>query len=217
MSTTETNVEAGQVPEVQENTEPVVQQTTNNEPVVTEQVAEVEQPKDVEQTPPAVTQVSAAAPAVTEIQQLLEVLKESGTVYEKMLVNSMGNYCKKMAPGVPVSNEAGVQEQYLLWTTLRSVIQKAPDEEFKRLWSIVLAIAEDQKDGAFTDSCLFRFSEYWRADLEELTGFQRILNLIKVTSNVESRNKNIRTVDLTRTLDKGINEYGRSRLVSYYQ
>jgi hypothetical protein len=236
METTETNEQAG-APAEELNTQG---QVTEGTPTVAEEGKTTEQQAPTETTqqetaektidpevvleddgttevPPTVDQTTSAKVQSSVLQQLLDELKESGTVYEKALVNSLEAYSAKMAPGIPIDVEVGAHEQWVLWSTLRSVIQSAPDEEFKRLWSIVLAYAEEHKDGAFTEGCLFRFSEYWRFDLEELAGFHRILNLIKATSNIDTRAKSLRTVDLTRTLDKGISERGRSRLVSFYQ
>jgi hypothetical protein len=152
----------------------------------------------------------------SEVAKVIEGLKENGSKTEKTLIRSLEAYITAMAPGKPNDGDSGARHQYGLWQTIRSIAQSSPDEDFKRLWGILLAFVEEHKEGAFADRYLFRFAESWRHDKSELDGFQRVLQLIKLTSNPAERAKGLRQVDLTRTLESGFTEQARSRIVQYY-
>lgn len=152
-----------------------------------------------------------------ELDAIFKQMLVNGTSAEKGLVNALESYLRGMAPGTIIDADVGARHQYNLWQALRNVVQSSPDGEFNRLWNMVLAFAHQHRQGVFGDRYVFRFSESWRYDLDELDAFQRLLNLINLTANQAEREKGLRNVDLTRSLDKGFNEHGRARLVSFYK
>ena len=165
---------------------------------------------------PTVAKVAEVEQDITELDAAFIKIKASGTAVERALVNTLETYANGMKPGTPIDPDAGARHQSNLWQALRNVVQGSPDGEFKRLWNIVLAFAHQNRNGVFGDRYIFRFSEAWRFDTDELDAFQRLLNLINLTANIGEREKGLRSVDLTRSLDKGFNEHGRARLVSFY-
>ena len=153
----------------------------------------------------------------TEFEQLIASMEENGTEQQKHLIYSIKRYIDVMAPGVPTDGPVSVRHQYTLWKTISAVIEQSPAEEFKKLWNIILAYFHAYKDGVFHERYILRFSEYWHYNIDELNAFQRIINLIKLTADPETRAKSLREVSLSRSLAEGFSEAGRTRLLGFYQ
>ena len=146
----------------------------------------------------------------------IDKAKINGTLDEKALIASMEDYIAKMAPGNALEASAGAFNQYSLWKTLQTVIESSPATEFKSLWNIVLSYFNEHQAGVFNDRYVFRFASHWTYGEEQLTAFQRLLNLINLTCNVQNRNTGLRQVNIQATLEKGYTEEGKNRLVSFY-
>lgn len=177
----------------------------------------------VEETPPEpvkpveVKQTKVEPEAISDFLSKVEEMKVSGTSAQKILIASIEKYVKDMAPGKQIEVNAGARSQYSLWKAISYVVETAPAEEFKKLWSILLAFFEEYKDKAFHDRYVFRFSEYWMWPLVELNGLHRIINLIKLTSNAKERAKGLKQVDLDRSLAEGFSDEARQKLISFYR
>lgn len=211
-------------------------ETTPVEPVVESPVVEkVEAPapkEEVVQTPaPAPTPAPVAqAPVVKNtvvapkpisseptIESLFETMRQSGTVYEKSVMASLDAYREKMAPGIPVNPDDGARQQYNLWKLFETVVESAPEQEFKKLWSVMLAYINGNISGVFNDRYVYRFADQWVWGLGELNAFQRLLNLAITTSNPATRQIDIRRVSVAKTLAEGFSEKAKERLNNYYQ
>lgn len=166
-------------------------------------------------TAPTVTEKQVSTS--TEFEQLIAGLENTGTEAQKQLIYSFKRYIAAMAPGVPTDGPVSVRHQYMLWKTISSVIENSPAEEFKKLWNIILAYFNTYKDGVFHERYILRFSEYWHYNIDELNAFQRIINVIKLTADPETRLKSLREVSLSRSLAEGFSEAGRTRLLGFYQ
>lgn len=154
--------------------------------------------------------------SLTGFEAQIETIRTSGTTNQKNLSNALDMYVIKMHPTVEVSEDEGARHQYNLWRALIFIIDDAPQDEFKKLWNIVLAYFEYYKDTVFHDRYVFRFSEFWQWSDDQLTALQRLINIIKLTSNQETRAKGLKQVDLNRSLDTGISDIGRQKLVNFY-
>lgn len=158
------------------------------------------------------------APANASFDVLLQNLKNKGSLSEKSLIQSLESYLVAMQPGRPITDTEGMQHQYTLWRTIHSVVHQVTHEDFAKHWNLLLAFfAQYQGDNqVFHDRYVFRFSEHWTRDESELQAFQRILNLIKLTSNPNTRKQNLKQVSLNRTLEVGFSEEARQKLLSFY-
>lgn len=180
-------------------------------------------PQVVDQTPQEpvkpieVKQTKVEHEAISDFLSKVEEMKVSGTSAQKILIASIEKYLSDMAPGKQVEVNAGARSQYSLWKAISYVVETAPSEEFKKLWSILLAFFEEYKDKAFHDRYVFRFSEYWMWPLTELNGLHRIINIIKLTSNAKERTKGLKQVDLDRSLAEGFSDEARQKLISFYR
>ncbi len=150
------------------------------------------------------------------LQSALDNIAENGTKAEKNLMFALNAYATAMAPGKPITAEEGSRRQYALLTALRSVIESAPEGEFKRLWNLVLAFAHLHKDGVFDGRYINRFAESWHRSVDELSALQRLINLITITADSETRSNSLKSFDLTRTLEFGFTDSARARLVGFY-
>lgn len=187
-------------------------------PVVVEQAAApaavVEAP--VKETAAPVVSVTAPAPSLSDFQIHVNHMKTTGSATVRSLILSLESYMLAMAPGKPISGADGHLQQYTLWKVIYNLAHRCPQEEFKAAWSLLLAFFNEYKDGVFEERYIFRFSEEWNKTRPELVGFQRVINLLKVTANPSTRNQSLKQVDLNRNLADGFTEEGRQRIVAFY-
>lgn len=153
---------------------------------------------------------------VTDFASLISKLSADSTPNQKSLLRSLAIYMEKLAPGKFVEGDDGARAQYTFWRAIRFIIEDAPQEEFRRLYSILLAYFQHHKDAIFHERYIFRFSEFWHQDPQELAMFQAILNIIKLTCNPDERAKGLKQVSLARSLDTGYSEQGRQRIMTFY-
>lgn len=212
-------------PETQQVEAPVVNQEQVD--TVAEAEAAVEVTPEVTESAVAAA-AEAALPVVAETLPVVEVqlsafqkkmaeIAAQGTPEQSGLIAKLNNYLEDMKPGKPMTGESGVVKQFQLWRTIFSTIENSPIEQFKSLWSIVLAFFHEYSEGVFHESYVYRFSEHWKHSKQELDGFQRILNLIKVSADPKTRANTAKQVDLDKTLAQPFSEEGRNRLLSFYK
>lgn len=176
-------------------------------------------PQPAPQRPaPTVTPTQPAAAPASSFSVQIENLKAKGSLSEKALIQALENYIEQMRPGKPVSENDGAHHQYTLWRVIHGLIHQIPPEEFPKHWNLLLSLfAQNQGEGqVFHDRYVFRFSEYWSRAEAELDGFQRVLNLIKLTADPQTRKLGLKQVSLDRTLSAGFTEDGRQKLLSFY-
>jgi len=182
-----------------------------------EPVAEVKEAVIEKVSEPVVIEEKRAEIKTSSFSDKIAELKSSGTTYQKNLISSLEIYISKMKPGAPVTSSEGARHQYVLWKTITALLVEIPADEFKKLWNILLAYFNEYDKTVFGDRYVFRFSEFWSWPEDELSAFQRILNLIKLTANANNRAANIKQVSMERTLDGWFSEEARSRIMSFYK
>ena len=225
----------------QQDTQQTEQTVQSTETAQTEQAVEVKEPVKTEEAAPVVvteekkveTPVVPTTPAKTEvrvekqvvpakkqnfttIQEYLDDIKVNGTVLQKNLIAALDKYLEDLKPRKPVTVDKGANIQYLFWKTLHSVIENSSQEEFKSLWTIVLAYFNLFKDDAFHERYVYRFAEYWAANEDELSAFQRLLNLIKLTADPKERALGLKQVNVEKSLELIFSEQGRQKLLNFY-
>lgn len=166
-------------------------------------------------TGPVVTKAVQPS-ASTSLEDDIAAVKSSGSADAKALVAALESYQSHLRPGIPVDGDAGARYQYALWRTIRTLTHDAPASEFKPLWTLLLQFAEENKTDVFADRYIYRFSEFWTQSEDELKAFQRILNLIKLTSDPKSRPVALKQVNLNATLASAFSEAARQRLLAFY-
>ena len=187
-------------------------------PVVAEPVKKtfVEEVKETASKAASVV-VEAVEKVVSKFEALVASIRAEGTVAGKGLVHAFDLYFETMLPGKPVDPDKGAKAQYAFWRALYTVIHSAPQEEFKVLWNLVLAYFNNHAEDIFHPRYVFRFSESWSASQTELDAFQRLLNLIHLTANPQTRAAGLKQVDLGRSLGDFFTEEDRQRLITFYR
>lgn len=155
-----------------------------------------------------------------QVSALARMVAEKGSPGQRAIMTELEKYRTHMARGISHGfNSSGVHtgalRQYSLWQTLKNVINNYDQEEFRRTWTTLLHFVADNRDGVFSDRLAMRFSEFWSQDTDELQRFQRVMNLILISSDPHE-SKNLKSVvSLDKTLE-GFPEVGRRRVLEYY-
>jgi len=220
MSEENTQAPAEEVIEPAADTQEVVAETPVAEQVPTPAPAPAVVPAPVVKPAVVNTVVAPAAKPTTaaesSMENVFQKMRESGTVFEKMTMASLDNYVEKMKPGLPVSSEVGARNQHSLWKLFESVIETAPETEFKKLWSVILAFFNADKSGVFGERYVYRFADQWVWSIDELNSMQRILNLVINTKNPATRALDVKRISIAKTVE-GFSEKAKERLNNYYQ
>lgn len=147
----------------------------------------------------------------------IESLRQKDSEFNN-IINGFENYIAKMKPGIPFigKEKEGALLQYTFWKLLKYVIEGTSDTNFKKAWSLVLAYFHNDETGVFGERYVFRFAEYWNWSKDELDGFQRLVNLIRISANPETRSKIKSKVDVQRSVEKGINPDAANRIIGFY-
>ena len=150
-----------------------------------------------------------------DFEGIISKIKASGTLAERTFVVQIEQYITAMQPGKPMTSEVGARNQIALWRTIFNCIERT-EEEFHKIYSLLLAYFEQYKDGVFHERYVFRFAEMMTLPPEELATYQRTINLIKITCSPLGRNQSLKQVDLSRTLKDVFSEPGRQKLLTFY-
>lgn len=164
---------------------------------------------------PEPTPVKPAAPALPEVAAIFEKAKAEATTVGRMFLEQIETYMAEMAPKKPQDIKSISRWQVLLYRTLTSIINKC-DSDFFLVWRAVLAAFHAQKDAVFHETAVFRGMQHIVLPPDDQKGFQRLLNLIKATAEPAARTAAIKQIDFGRTLEFGVTEAGRSKLLNFY-
>lgn len=164
---------------------------------------------------PQVQAAPKAAPApVTAPAQTVASGAEFGAIGRRVL-DILRTYIVEMAPRRPVTDAKIVEQQRLLFEAMTKTINDSGDD-FEKLLKTVFAIFEEHKNGVFHETRVFRGTENLPMSLEDRNAFLRLLNLFKLVANPQSRKLNLKQVDLHASLQYGVTELGRNRLMSFF-
>lgn len=166
--------------------------------------------------PPPAAPSEPVAPKPLSFTDTISQFKTKGTPNQKALIVALEKYIEVMAPGVPVTGENGARHQYTLWRTIYNIVHNIPITEFKATWQLLLLYFNEYQATVFHERYVFRFSEYWVHTQDELNGFQRIVNLLKLTCVPASREIGLKQVNINATLSQGFTEDARQRILSFY-
>lgn len=184
-------------------------------PIAGTVVAAPKQPILAAATTAQPTPVKAPTPPLSALSGTLEKAKAEATTVGKMALDQIAAYMDAMAPKKPQTPQTGVRHQVQLYRTLTMVINKL-DSDFFLVWGAILKVFHEQKNGVFHETAVFRFPEHITLAPDDQKAFHRLLNLIKITADPQSRNAATRQVDFKRTLEFGVTEAGRVKLLNFY-
>lgn len=205
----------------EENTQAPVAEDLSKEPEASEVIVSVTTPAVEPVVKPVVVNTvvaPAAKPATaaeTSMENVFQKMRENGTVFEKMTMASLDSYVDKMKPGLPIAADVGARNQHALWKLFESVIETAPETEFKKLWSVILAFFNADKTGVFGERYVYRFADQWVWSIDELNSMQRIINLVINTKTPATRALDVKRISIPKTVE-GFSEKAKERLNNYY-
>ena len=166
--------------------------------------------------PKATNLASQATVHTNDFASYIAKTKLTGTHTERAFISQIEDYVAKMKPGQIVTPEEGANHQLNLWRLIKTTLANATGE-FNTLFGMLLGYAYAHKNGVFHDRYIFRFSENFTFNPEEIQAFQAILNLVNVTCIPGDRKALLRQVDLHRTLAVYFDEPTRQRVVAFYK
>lgn len=206
--------------------EPVVSEgqpsVANKAVPATPVVNQVKPTKDSKSKPHSVTtaDVKDLKPiSASKLTATLEKLKAEGTAAEKSLIASFEEYMTKLAYRRMVTDTEGVNQQRSLFLALRHILNVPSSSEFNRLWSIALAIWNENRgeNQPFYSTRRSRFLAAWGWSEDDLQAMLNIHNLMDLTCDPVTRAEGLKRVSLETALRTGFTEFERQRLNNYYQ
>lgn len=193
-------------------------------PVFTEMTPEPTPTPEVTQAPPAPTVEPTLAPVALNKQQatdvtlesVIEAINQSSNTSAKFAIAGLQRYIANMQPGVPMDQKDAAFHQTGLWKTLYNFIENT-EEDFDKVYSVILGLFFKHKEGVFHEHYVFRAMSDVTLDSDEISAFQVLINLIKVTANQVGRQAALKqNVDISRTLANVFSENARQKILSFY-
>ena len=164
---------------------------------------------------PEPTPVKPTAPTTAELTDALQNARKEATAFGTMVIDQILQYIDGMAPKKQQDEASISRWQVSLYRALCSAANKCEDD-FYLVWGAILAAFHQHKDGVFHETAVFRGMQHIVLPPNDIKGFQRLLNLIKITANPVGRQAATKQVDFQRTLEFGLTEQGRMKLLNFY-
>lgn len=169
---------------------------------------------------PVVTPVEPAVNTqpVTETSSAvawLEQFAQTASIDARAIINTILSYVRDMAPGKTQTPESMQRQQVNLNSALSGAINRL-DGEFKAVWGGILRLAHEHRDGVFHDRYVYRQLQNAPMNPTQRAFFERTINMIKLTADPQSRKAGLKQFDKDRTMQHGMTEAGRNRLLSFY-
>jgi hypothetical protein len=146
----------------------------------------------------------------------LEEFAKTASVDAKAIINSILTYVRDMAPGKSQTPEAMQRQQMNLHVALTGAINRL-DGEFKHVWGGVLRLFHEHRDGVFSERYVYRQLQNAPMNPQQRAAFQNVVNMIKLTADPQGRKVGLRQFDKTRTMQHGLTEQGRNKLLAFYK
>jgi hypothetical protein len=142
---------------------------------------------------------------------LAENINKASFVYD-----SLNKYAADMGLNKSIKPEDGVKNQLILYRVIKLILDIKDEKEFNIMWNMLLAFFRFNRNEAFSDRSIFRFAEYWKDSVNNLTTFQRLLNLIRLTCDPEKRSENLKRLNMAKTLELGLDDEQRRKVITFY-
>lgn len=150
----------------------------------------------------------------TSFESLIAKEKQTGTAASIGLIVLLEGYVTEMAPGRITRPAVILKNQEGLYDQIVYLLERAPVQEFKRLWSILIAFAREYADGAFSAVYYSRGAKEWRRSPQQYHNLTLILNLVQASAaDMASVNQQ---VSVNSVVANGFTEDARGRLLGYY-
>lgn len=138
------------------------------------------------------------------------------TVIGKLSVNNIASYIENMNPRKPMGQEAGSRHQIAFYRTIVQIINSL-DADFDKVFTHLLNTINEDKTDVFHERHIYRFFEAMPLPDNERVAYQRLLNLLMVAADPQSRPLVAKQINLDATLAGVITAAGRNNLVNYFK
>jgi len=132
------------------------------------------------------------------------------------LKQTFDNYMHNMRPRLPVTDADVARNQAVLARTFTSVINDLEGDDFQAVFSHILAMFHEHKDGVFHPIKVNRGADLIALVPEDRRLFQRMVNMFGLLGDPNGRANAFKQVDLHKTLSGNITEAGRQKVFSYF-
>ena len=133
------------------------------------------------------------------------------------LLGIIENYMVEMVRRRPIVEARGVQLQVQLYRTIRSIIARTSDEDFQVLFPALLALFNEYREDVFHEDLINRFSASLTLQPAEREGYRRVVNMLMVLADPQTRRKNLSTVDLVYTTKFDFTEIATNRVINFFE
>lgn len=170
--------------------------------------------------PVAVVQIDKNAPDSTassfnEESSYVSFIKSLST-HGQGLVARLEDYIVAVKPGMPIEIPDLLRQQKALYRIVMAFVEN-PEPTFAGPWNALLYLFNKHASGALGGHHPFRMLEQLDITPEEFATIQRIINLLQLTCNVQSRDVAMRQVSLDKTLSYPVSAQARRNIITFYQ
>lgn len=174
----------------------------------------VEQPAKVEDKPVVVNATAVVDPKQELKTQIAHILRDVPGAYQTD-INRVYTYLDRMAPGRPVSTDAGAKEQVALYKSIQNIVNRQ-EIHFTALFTSLLAIFKAEFKGALGDRYRLRFMESVVLGEGDRKAFNYLTHLLCVAADPVSRKQALKSINFDRALSNGVTPAGRDRILGYF-
>lgn len=155
------------------------------------------------------------APATGMAKQIIDEVSAKVGNTAKFNLQTLADYMENMAPRKVMAANDGARHQVALYRALTNIINNTTDD-FPAAFAAVLKLMDENRDGVFHESHVFRFMDVIALPEADRKAFQRLLNLLKLLAPTKGRKLAMGQVDFERSLEHGITEAGRQRVAAFF-
>lgn len=161
-------------------------------------------------TPPAAAPVSSGPTGIPSVDAILANVPSS-LLYPIIAIK---NYMEMMKPGRPQDPKYGAAQQVNLYRAMLTIVNK-DTEHFEALFTAMLRMFEHGAEGVFHEIYVFRFTEHVIMNPDEIKGWQKLVNLVKVMGPVDGRELARKAVSIENSVIH-LAEDAKNRVLAYF-
>lgn len=151
-----------------------------------------EPPKEA---PAAVAKEEVAAPMPAAVPTL-QTNDADASVLE-MFRHRLDEYCVAVAPGKAIDPNIGAKWQRTLMNTIDQIL-KLEGTVFFKAWADLLAKAQAERTGVFSEKHALRWTDRMKLEPAQLRQFQSLVNLIIHTAEPKGRQQMLKMIDISK-------------------
>jgi hypothetical protein len=146
----------------------------------------------------------------SELEQLLH-----NNVLGGVILAAMDAYEDIMRPKKPLVVAIAAQQQFSLYQT---ILRAAQDQQnFLKNWTLILMKVHANPNKVYDLMYVFRHIDHMQGSKNDVVLYQRLMNLIKLTADPETRSTGLKQVSLEKTLMDVVSEPIRNNIMGFYR